>query len=447
MPSVLDRSALEQSPLADLHLLANELGVDGFRRLRKPELVDAILARQSGEPEAPEPLELTEESEAPDVPEESEVPEESDVPEPVEAADDEPKRGRRGRRGGRGRRREGDADRDEPVAAPVEDEREDRVVEGAVELLSNGSGFVRLSPPDPTDDDVYISAAQVKRCELVSGDRVAGPVRAPRRSERFPSLIRVDTINGRPADEVAEGTRFEDLAVAWPSERIELGSADPTVKTIEWLTPFGKGSRVVIAGPSRAGKSEALRRLGTALAGAAGIEVTAVLAGARPEEIADWHAGAVVPAAALSVAASGEAQAQAIEQAIEQGRRVAARGGDAAVLIDGFTYLSEGAARRALSAGRNLKGAGSLTVVATASAPVGGETTVVVLDAEAAALGSFPALSLKDSGTLRPELLVGEAGAQAIRAARAGGPFEPPAAPGPEPGPPPGPQKPGGAKK
>ena len=86
-------------------------------------------------------------------------------------------------------------------------------------------------------------------------------MRAARRSERYPSLIRVDTINGRPAEEVAEGTRFEDLAVAWPSERVALGSEDPTAKAIEWLTPFGKGSRVVIAGPSRAGKSEALKRI------------------------------------------------------------------------------------------------------------------------------------------------------------------------------------------
>jgi transcription termination factor Rho len=158
-----------------------------------------------------------------------------------------------------------------------------------------------------------------------------------------------------------------------------------------------------------------------------------VLAGRRPEEIADWQAGAVVPAAALSVAASAEAQAQAIEQAIEQGRRVAARGGDAVVLIDGFAYLSEG--RRAAGAVRGAQSGrgGSLTVVRPACAPVGGETTVVALDAEAAGLGSFPALSLKDSGTLRPELLVGEAGAQAIRAARAGEPFEPPVEPEPEP--------------
>src|SRR5215216_1394721 len=102
MPSVLDRSALEQSPLADLHLLANELGVDGFRRLRKPELVDAILSRQSGEAVGEEEVEAVA---------------------TAAADDDQPKRSRRGRRGGRGRRRDEDdggdgrEDRDEQPAA------------------------------------------------------------------------------------------------------------------------------------------------------------------------------------------------------------------------------------------------------------------------------------------------------------------------------------------
>jgi transcription termination factor Rho len=425
MPSVLDRSALEQSPLADLHLLANELGVDGFRRLRKPELVDAILARQTGEPAEPEP----------DVEPE---------PEPA-SADEEQRRPRRGRRGGRGRRRdqeEGAAmvDRDEPPAA---EERSERVIEGAVELLSNGSGFVRLSPPDPTDDDVYISAAQVKRCELVSGDRVSGPMRAPRRSERFPSLIRVDTINGRPAEEVAEGTRFEDFAVAWPAERLELGSDDPTVKAIEWLTPFGKGSRVVIAGPSRSGKTEALRRLADALAGVAGLEVSAVLTGVRPEEIADFP---VAPGAALTFAASVDAQAQAVEQAVEVGRRVAARGGDAVVLIDTLEYLPLAAARRAMAAARNLADGGSVTVIATAPAPLGGETTVVSLDPQAAALGRFPAVDLGRSGTLRAELLVGAAGHQAIRGATAEQAGVELPEPPPEPAPAPAAKKPAAKK-
>jgi transcription termination factor Rho len=198
---------------------------------------------------------------------------------------------------------------------------------------------------------------------------------------------------------------------------MRLGADDPTVKAIEWLTPFGKGSRVVIAGPSRSGKSEALRRLATALAARSELEVSAVLTGVRPEEVADWP---IAPGAALTFASSVDAQIQAIEQAVELGRRVAARGGDAVVLIDGFEYVPGSAARRALAAGRNLSGGGSLTVIATAPAPIGGETTVVGLDRHAASAGNFPALALSESGTLRPELLVGDAGTAAIRAAGAG---------------------------
>jgi transcription termination factor Rho len=386
MSSVLDRAELEQSPLADLHLLANELGVDGFRRLRRDDLIDAILARQSGDDGA-----------APEV--------------EAEADEEAPPRTRRGRRGGRGR---GRARADEDGATDEDAGEEpagEKVVEGVVELLSNGSGFIRLSPPEPTDDDVYISAAQVKRCELVSGDRISGPLRPPRRSERFPSLVRVDTINGRPADEVAEGTRFEDLPVTFPSDRFELGSEDPTVKAIEWLTPFGKGSRVVLAGPARAGKTQALRRIGAALETLEGVEVNFVFAGVRPEEVGDNDG--------VSFAASPDAQAQAIEHAVELGRRVAARGGDAVVLIDTLEYVPPAAARRALAAARNIVDGGSLTVVATSPAPLGGETTVVSFDAALTALGRFPAIDLAASGVLRPELLVGEAGAEAIAKARA----------------------------
>ena len=205
--------------------------------------------------------------------------------------------------------------------------------------------------------------------------------------------------------------------MAWPSQRIELGSEDATVKAIEWLTPFGRGSRVVIAGPSRSGKSEAVRRLAEALVSRGGLEVSAVLIGVRPEETADFP---VTPGAALTFAASVDAQAQAVEQAVEVGRRVAARGGDAVVLIDTLEYLPAAAARRALAAGRNLASGGSLTVIATAPEPIGGETTVVVLDRALAAAGTFPALALSESGTLRPELLVGQAGTDAIREAGGG---------------------------
>jgi transcription termination factor Rho len=431
MSTVLDRDALEKSPLADLHLIANELGVDGFRRLRKPDLIDAIIATQSGDGEEPEaaaaapakPRRARRAKAEPEVEPEPEPEAEAEAEAEEEAEGEEgatdegaPARPRRGRRGGRGRGRAREEDRD-TEAAPRAPQVEDRIAEGVVELLGNGSAFIRLSPPETTDDDVYVSAAQVKRCELVSGDRISGPVRAPRRSERFPSLVRVDTINGKPAEEVAEGTKFEDLPATWPTERIALGSEDVTLKAVEWLTPFGKGSRVLIAGGPRAGKTRLARGIVAALAGRDGVELLVALAGVRPEEAGDWTDPA--PVATVSFAASPDAQAQAVEQAIEQGRRVAARGGDAVVVVDTLEYVPPHLARRALGAARNIVDGGSLTVIATGAAPFGGESTVIALDAQLTALRRFPALDLAGSGTVRADALVGEAGADAIAKARA----------------------------
>ena len=440
--SVLDRSALESSPLADLHAIATELGLDGFRRLRKADLIDAILARQGGEEaggdgdgdgEPARPRRARARRSAPrdedDAParrrsreksdDEDEAPEESGATD--EDAGDRPARARRSRGGrgrGRGRDRDREPERDRDEDEPAEEAEEDRIVEGTVELLANGSGFVRVSPPEPSDDDVYVSAAQVRRCELVAGDRVTGPVRRPRRSERFPSLVRVDTINGRPADEVAEGTRYDELPASFPTERFDLPGDDPTLQAVAWLTPFGRGSRVTLTGGPRAGKTEALRRLAGALSTMDGITVTVVLAGVRPEEVPEWESGPAAPANVATMAASGDTQAQAVEHAVEQARRLAARGGDAVVLIDGLDGLAPAAARRAVAAARNLVDGGSLTVIATSTRPVGGETTTIALHPALAAARRFPAIDLAESGTIRPELLVGEEGVEAIGRAR-----------------------------
>jgi transcription termination factor Rho len=435
--SVLSRSALESSPLADLHAIASELGIDGFRRLRKAELVDRIVAHQGGEDDGAAEEIVDEAAE-----------------EIVDEAAAEPAARPRRRRGGRGRGRAADADaeagaEDEDaevegdlvkVEGEAEDEdekprerqsrrgrdrdrdgdREERAVEGVVELLANGSGFVRLSPSEPSDDDVYISPAQVRRCELMSGDRVSGPVRRPRRSERHPSLVRVDTINGAPAEEVAEGTPYDELRCAWPSERIALDGDDPTLRAIEWLTPIGRGSRVTITGGPRAGKSEALRRIAGALNGRDEFEVSVVLAGVRPEEAAEWAAdGPVEPVASLALSAGADAQGQAVERAVDTAKRVAARGGHAVLLVDSLDALSPGVARRALGAARTIVDGGSLTLIAASTLPVGGETTVIALDAALAGAGRFPALDLAASGTLRSERLVGEDGAKAIADAHA----------------------------
>jgi transcription termination factor Rho len=263
---------------------------------------------------------------------------------------------------------------------------------------------------------VYISAAQVKRCELVSGDRVSGPRREPRRSERFASMVRIDTINGRPAEEVTESTRFEDLPAAFPQERFRLGSEDPTLKAIEWLTPFGRGSRVTIVGAAGAGKTEALKRLAQALGADENLQLSVALAGVRPEEVGEWTPA---PAAAVSLGGSQEAQDHAVELVVDQARRIAARGAHAVVFIDSLDGLHPHAARKTMSAARNIVDGGSLTVIATASEPIGGETTVIALDRLLTIAGRYPALDLVASGTVRAELLVGEPGAEAIARARA----------------------------
>ncbi|HVS29305.1 MAG TPA: Rho termination factor N-terminal domain-containing protein [Solirubrobacteraceae bacterium] len=415
--SVLDRSALTESPLADLHAIAGELSIDGFRRLRKAELIDAIIARQGGEEGAPD---ATDEAD--------------DATADIEASDTEPRRPRR--RGGRGRSRSaGGRSRTTPASSaaatddagaqakpqdpePAADEPE-RIVEGTVELQGGGSGFVRLSPPEPSDDDVYISAAQVRRCELVPGDVVTGPLRPARRSERYASLARVDTINGVSAANVGAAARYDDLPCSFPAQRLELGGDDPTLEAIDSLMPLGLGSRVTIVGGARSGKSETLRRIAAALAGREGVRLQLALAGVRPEELAEWTAGPVAPAAAVSLAASGDARLTALEGVVEQGRRLAVRGADAVVLIDTLDGLAAAAAQRLLAAARNLVDGGSLTIVATAAQPLGGETTVVALDAQLAAAGRFPALDIRASGVLHPELLVGDDGAAAIVQARA----------------------------
>ena len=489
--SVLDRSELEASPLADLHAIADQLGLDGFRRLRKGDLINAILGepanglegsdsgrdsdslrdsdesdRQSADSESggsssdrlrggstaagaarkrrtprlrrgAGSKDEAEDASADERESSSASRSSSSSSSSSSASSDSSRRGRgggerdgRSGRSGRGVVQPNGRAGASPSNAKAGDDSDGaRSAEGLVELLGNGSAFLRVDPPEPSDDDVYISAAQVRRCELVSGDRVSGPVRTPRRSERYPSLLRIDSINGASADAVSEGAHYEDLPVAYPSERLALNAGDPTLDAIEWLTPLGRGSRAVIVGPARAGKTETLRRLLGALttaAATAGVgdagsgtpEITVVLAGARPEEIAEWREGPAAPVAALSFAASADAQGQAVERAIEAAKRIAARGGDAVVLIDGLDGVHPPAARKTLAAARNLRDGGSLTVIATAARPFGGETTVIALDAGLTDSG-LPMLDLAGSGTLKAELLVGEDGAKAIAKARA----------------------------
>lgn len=363
--SVLQRKELEDSPLADLHAIASELGIEGYRVLRREDLVGAILDVQGGA----------------DGPNGEQQDGEIDDRAAVDGVEGEL----------------GDEPEAEGVEGTVDDEpeAEHETRGGILDVLPNGSGFLRVDD----GDDIYVSPAQIKRCELRSGDEVTGPVRPARRRERHPSLVRVSTVNGGEAEPPSRRARFDDLAAVHASERLPApGALD--------LLPFGKGSRVVVAGPAGAGATRLLGEIAAILhERASELELTVVLAGARPEETTAWRqALPAVQVVGGSFDLPADDVAQALELAIERSKRVAERGGDAVVVVDSLAGVAAGPARRALGAARKLEQGGSLTVIAAAGD--GGDhlrvaSTRIVLEGG----GDEPHIATDRSGTQRADLL------------------------------------------
>jgi transcription termination factor Rho len=372
---VLQRKELEASPLADLHAIASELGVEGFRGMRKADLVDTILRTQGGdgddEEREPDEVPADEALDAPaaEEPEDDEADEVDEEPEP-----DEPE--------------------EEPEPEPEEPEGE--LVTGVLDVLPNGSAFLRADPAVHSRDDVYVSPAQIRRCELRSGDEVSGPVRPARRNERHPSLVHVETVNGADAEPPAERPWFGDLTPVFPSEKL------PAPASLDGI-PFGRGSRVAISGPPGSGATSLLREIVAALGSQ---DLIVALAGVRPEELAEWSAGDA-PVVGGSYDRSPEPQAQAAELAVERAKRRVERGEHAVVVVDSLDSLSPGARRRVFGAGRALEEGGSLTVIAAAgegSEALRWATTRVVLEA-AGPDSRAPKVDGAQSGTLRADRL------------------------------------------
>jgi transcription termination factor Rho len=406
---VLQRSELQSSPLADLHAIASELGLEGFRAMRRDDLIGAILAAQGGEePEddrepdevpSEEALEQpfagegeeasaladadgeapTEDAEAPTEETEAVTDEEAaavtdeeaaavtdeeaaaaaeEVAEPAaeEVAEPAADEGEAVADEGEAVADEGEAvvEGEPEVAEEISDEA---IATGVLDILANGSGFLRVDPAGQSRDDVYVSPAQIRRCELRAGDEVSGPMRPPRRNERHPSLVRVETVNGGDAEPPEERPWFGDLTPVLPTERLAAPAAFDSA-------PFGKGSRVAVGGPPGAGASTLLHEVVRMLAERQpDMSLQVVLAGVRPEEVGSWREGGQ-PVVGGSFERSPEAQAQAAELAVERAKRQAERGGHAAVVIDALDALPPGVRRRLFGAARATEEGGTVTIVA-----------------------------------------------------------------------------------
>ena len=381
--------ALTDEHLAVLHQRARELEIPRYRMLSRDELIEAIEERGGGD--------------------------EGDGGDQVEGA------------GGRDeavdagieRRRSAPEDDDPPPEAdsdPGPDpETQAEPVTGVLDRMPQGYGFLRLSGLHEAEGDVYVSASQIRRCELRPGDEVSGPTRPPRRGERHRALVRVEAVNGQSPED--ERRHFEDLTPAPPARRLLAPDApgDPLVRAVDLLGPLAFGQRVLVLAQPRSGRTTLLRALGSAIADS-GAHLVVVLADERPEEVPQWER-ALPKAEIFAATADQEArdQVRQAELAMGHAKRLAASGEDVVTLVDSLSrlalgYRDAGRVKRLFGAGRELgdEESGSLTVIATvldsddrgAEVREALETTenlLLRLDAGLAGKGIVPALVAVDS--------------------------------------------------
>ena len=294
-------------------------------------------------------------------------------------------------------------------------EPDTEAITGVLDRMPQGYGFLRLSGLHEAEGDVYVSASQIRRCELRPGDEVSGPARPPRRGERHRALVRIESVNGQSPEE--ERRHFEDLTPAPPHRRMFAPDADldPLVREVDLLGPLAFGQRVLVLAQPRSGRTTLLRALGSAIA-ETDAHLCVLLADERPEEVPQWQQA--LPQAEIFAATADEEpreQVREAELAMGHAKRLAEAGGDLVVLIDSLSRLALGyrdpaRVKRIFGVGRELgeEGTGSLTVIATvldsddrgAEVREAVETTenlLLRLDADLAAKGIFPPLVPQDS--------------------------------------------------
>jgi len=400
--------------LADLHERAQRLGVPRFRLLDRDALIAAIgsVADEEGDGGGVEGS-------------------------GSDSAEQPPRRrSRRGSRGGRGRGGRGrgggrgqgegegrrtqaprgadsDDEPDDAAAADQDGDVETEDVTGVLDRMPQGYGFLRLADAAADEGDVYVSASQIRRCELRAGDEIAGPARSPRRGERHRALVRVATVNGEEPG--AGSAKFEDLTAVAPTRRLPLGEgSDVLTRSVDLLAPLAFGQRILVLAEPRSGRTTLLRAIAQALSSTEA-DVMVLLADERPEEVTAWEQA--VPDAEIVAAPADQEpteQVHAAELAIGQAKRKAESGADVVVILDSLSRLALGyrdpsRVKRLFGSGRDLseEGSGSLTMIATvldsddqgAGVREAIETTenaLIRLDAGLAAQGIVPALMVAE---------------------------------------------------
>ena len=320
----------------------------------------------------------------------------------------------------------------------------DEVVEGILEVLPDGYGFLRGENYLPTPKDVYVSPIQIKRFRLDTGDIVRGIKRTPKEGEKFPALIFVGAVNGEHPENAMKRRSFDDLTPIYPQERIKLETSqnEYTMRIMDLLCPIGKGQRGMIVAPPKAGKTTILKKIANSItANNPDLELIVLLIDERPEEVTDMKRSIKGDVIYSTFDELPEHHVKVAEMVLERGKRLVEQHKDVVILLDSITRLARAynlvvpASGRTLSGGldpaalhkpkrffgaaRNTEDAGSLTILATALVETGSRMDDVIfeefkgtgnmevhLDRALSEKRIFPAIDINKSGTRKEELLL-----------------------------------------
>jgi transcription termination factor Rho len=322
----------------------------------------------------------------------------------------------------------------------------DEVVEGILEVLPDGYGFLRGENYLPTPKDVYVSPIQIKRFRLDTGDKVRGIKRTPKEGEKFPALIFVGAVNGEHPENAMKRRSFDDLTPIYPQDRIRLETTqnEYTMRIMDLLCPIGKGQRGMIVAPPKAGKTTILKKIANSItANNPDLELIVLLIDERPEEVTDMKRSIKGDVIYSTFDELPEHHVKVAEMVLERGKRLVEQHKDVVILLDSITRLARAynlvvpASGRTLSGGldpaalhkpkrffgaaRNTEDAGSLTILATALVETGSRMDDVIfeefkgtgnmevhLDRKLSEKRIFPAIDINKSGTRKEELLLSQ---------------------------------------
>ncbi len=331
----------------------------------------------------------------------------------------------------------------DPNQEIVTNNKDDFIVEGVLEVLQDGYGFLRGENYLSTPKDVYVSPVQIRRFRLQTGDKLKGIGRTPKEGEKFPALIYVNSVNNDSPDVAIKRKSFDDLTPIFPNRRIKLDlTGDFSMRIVDLIAPIGFGQRGMIVAAPKVGKTTMLKKLANAItASNPNAELIVLLIDERPEEVTDMKRSIKGEVIYSTFDELPEHHAKVAEIVLERAKRLVEHKKDVIILLDSITRLARAynltvpssgktlsggfdpaalhKPKRFFGAARNIEEGGSITILATALVETGSRMDDVIfeefkgtgnmevyLDRKLSERRIFPAIDINKSGTRRDDLLL-----------------------------------------